>query len=329
MDKVLGIIAEYNPFHNGHLYHITESKKRTNCKYTISVMSGNFTQRGSISIVNKWSKAEMALKNGIDLVIELPVLYATSSAENFAEGSIKILNALNIVDYISFGCESSSINKLINIANILATEPFNYKKNLSSNLSNGISYPKARELALKEYLNNSSIDLNIISSPNNILAIEYLKALIKSQSSILPIGIPRYMSKHNETDFNNISNIASSTSIRNNIMKNSIENIKKFVPKNSYEILSQNFNSNTYIYDLNAFEQQILYNLRKMSTSDIANIPDVSEGLEFLIKKSANKCTNLNELITCIKSKRYTRNKNSKNFTIQSAWNNKKRHEYI
>ena len=122
MSKVLGIIAEYNPFHNGHLYHLETSKKLTDADYTVAIISGNFTQRGSTSIVDKWSKTKMALENGIDLVIELPVLYSISSAENFADGAIKILNSLGIVDYLSFGAETSDISILNNIANILCSD---------------------------------------------------------------------------------------------------------------------------------------------------------------------------------------------------------------
>ena len=122
MEKVLGIITEYNPFHNGHLYHLNESKKQTNCQYSICVMSGNFTQRGATSIIDKWSKAKTAIQNGIDLVIELPTLYSISSAENFAYGAIKILDSLNIVTDISFGTESNNIDLLNNIAHLLLTE---------------------------------------------------------------------------------------------------------------------------------------------------------------------------------------------------------------
>ena len=145
MDKVLGIIAEYNPFHNGHLYHLQQSKKALNISHSIAIISGNFTQRGSVSIINKWTKAEMALKNGIDLVIELPLLYSISSAENFAEGAIKILNSINLVDYISFGSECGDINKLTDIANILYDEPKEYKNLLSIELHKGLSFPKARD----------------------------------------------------------------------------------------------------------------------------------------------------------------------------------------
>ena len=131
MSNVLGIVAEYNPFHNGHLHHLIESKKITNSDYTIVVMSGKFTQRGEVAIVDKWSRAQMAIENGVDLVIELPTLYAISSAENFASGAIKILNSLGIVDFISFGSECNDISALEDIANVLAVEPPKYKTLLS------------------------------------------------------------------------------------------------------------------------------------------------------------------------------------------------------
>ena len=188
MSKVLGVIAEYNPFHNGHLYHLQKSKELTNADYTIAIISGNFTQRGSTSVIDKWAKTQMSLNNGIDLVIELPVLYSISSAENFADGAIKILSSLGIVDYLSFGSETSDIHLLNDISNILCDEPKDFKIALSEELKSGLSFPKARENALIKWFqlkdnisssklkNNNSTIRDILSSPNNILGIEYLKS---------------------------------------------------------------------------------------------------------------------------------------------------------
>ena len=131
---VLGIIAEYNPFHNGHLYHLLKSKEEAKADCTIAVMGGNFTQRGEVSVVDKWTKAEMAIANGVDIVIELPTLYSISSAENFADGAIKILNSLKVVDKISFGTETEDLSKLNIVANILSQEPKEYKDILSTEL---------------------------------------------------------------------------------------------------------------------------------------------------------------------------------------------------
>ena len=306
MGKVLGIIAEYNPFHNGHLYHLQNSIKTSGANYTVAVISGNFTQRGSTSLIDKWSKAQMALKNGIDLVIELPLLYSISSAENFAEGAIKILNSLNIVDSISFGTETNDIAILNNIANVLYKEPKDYKNLLSHELSKGISYPKARENALLMYLGDIRKYGNILSSPNNILGIEYLKALKKVRSNIMPITMKRIEVGYNELSYKN--NIASATAIRDIVKNNALDLLQNLVPQSTYNILMENIKVGHIVPDLSTFEKQIIYNLRKMSIQEIANLADVSEGLEHAIKNTANSCNSIVEFLNTIKSKRYTRN---------------------
>ena len=304
MGKVLGIICEYNPFHNGHLYHLEQSKKATGSNYVVAIMSGNFTQRGNTTIIDKWSRTEAALKCGIDLVIELPVLYATSSAENFADGAIHILDSLKVVDYLGFGSETSDINALSDIADILHKEPKIYKNILSDELKKGNSFPKARENALISYLDNNSKYSNILSSPNNILGIEYIKALKKYKSNIRPVSITRFEVGYN--DLNYSGNIASATAIRNIIKNGNFDIARRLLPPPSYEILMDNIKQGHIIPDLSVFERQIIYNLRKMSTEEIAELPDVTEGLEFSIKKVANSCNTIHEFLTLIKSKRYT-----------------------
>lgn len=307
MSKVLGVIAEYNPFHNGHLYHLQKSKELTNSDYTIAIISGNFTQRGSTSVIDKWAKTQMALNNGIDLVIELPVLYSISSAENFADGAIKILSSLGIVDYLSFGSETSDIHLLNDISNILCDEPEDFKIALSEELKSGLSFPKARENALIKYfelINNNSRIKDVLSSPNNILGIEYLKALHKYNSSIKPVCISRYEADYNSTTITN--NIASATAIRNLILSKDYNTIKNLIPASSYSTLINCLNEGHIVPSLSCFEKEIIYVLRKMDIEEIANLPDVSEGLEYTIKKAANSCNNLSEVINLVKSKRYT-----------------------
>ena len=304
MGKVLGIIAEYNPFHNGHLHHLQNSLKLTNADYTIAIITGNFTQRGSTSLIDKWSKAEIALKNGIDLVIELPLLYSISSAENFAEGAIKILSSLNVVDYLSFGAETDDIATLNVIADTLYREPKEYKNILSHELSKGLSYPKARENALLMYLQDIRRFANVLSTPNNILGIEYLKALKKFKSPIMPVAIKRFDVGYNDTTYT--ENIASATAIRNIVKNNSLDILKKVVPENSFSTILENIKIGHVLPDLSTFEKQIIYNLRSMSIEEIANLPDVSEGLEYAIKNAANSCNSIVEFLSIIKSKRYT-----------------------
>lgn len=312
MNKVLGIVCEYNPFHNGHLYHIIQSKKVTGADYTIAIMTGNFTQRGDVSIVDKWAKTEMALLGGVDLVIELPVLYSVSSAENFAEGAVKILNSLKIVDNISFGSETRDINLLDRIAEVLCNEPKEYKTLLSHELSKGISYPKARENALMMYLNDVRRFANVMSSPNNILGIEYLKALRKSKSNMLPVCVPRVGAGHNDTTYS--KHIANATTVRNFISSNQYEslNFKRLVPISTYSILTENIKKGHIINGLTNLEKEILYAFRKMSLEEIANLPDVSEGLEYKLKNAANSCNSLIEFFNIVSSKRYTKTRISR-----------------
>ena len=334
MEKVLGIIAEYNPFHNGHLYHLKESKKKCGATSAVAIVSGNFTQRGEPSIFDKWSKAKVALENGVDLVIELPLIYSISSAENFAEGAIKILDSLEVIDFLSFGAENADINMLSKIATVLYEEPKEYRDFLSAEIKSGISFPKARANALTSYLGGSDNIEKVISSPNNILAIEYLKALKKYESPIMPIAIARNGAFHNDIIASNVlhsNNVeipdtaipdeanatdytASSSAIRK-IIKNykmlgdskiELNEVKKLVPETCFDVLKQKIDSEQVVCGLSQFEQIIIYNLRKMKITEIAELADVSEGLEFAIKKAANSCNTLDSLINMVKSKRYT-----------------------
>ncbi len=307
MSNILGIVCEYNPFHNGHLYHLNESKKITSSDYSVAIISGNFTQRGEPSIVNKWLKTEMALKSGVDLVIELPVVYSISSAENFAHGAIKILDSLNIVDYLSFGSECGDISVLDDIVDVLIAEPKAYTTLLSHELSKGISFPKARENALMMYLGNIRRFANILSAPNNILGIEYLKALKKQNSMIRPIALKRKEANHNDNLFSPSSAFSSASAIRNICNSNDITQLQRVMPESSYDILEECLKKGNIVKSLSAFDKEILYMLRKMSTEEIAELPDVSEGLEYSLKKAATSCNSVVELLTLVDSKRYTK----------------------
>lgn len=246
----------------------------------------------------------MALSNGIDLVIELPVLYSISSAENFADGAIKILNSLGIVDCLSFGAEISDMNVLNRVADVLYSEPSEYKNILSHELKKGLSFPKARENALLMYLNDIRTYSGVLSSPNNTLGIEYLKALKKYKSNIKPFCVKRFEAEYNSNDFSN--DIASATAIRSLVKNKSFEIIKNLVPSDTYSVLIENVKNGHIIEDLSVFEKEVIYVLRKMSVEEIANLPDVSEGLEFAIKDAVNSCNSIVELLNIVKSKRYT-----------------------
>ena len=301
--NVLAIIAEYNPMHNGHVFQINEAKKIANADFVITCMGGNFTQRGNTSIVSKFEKTKMALLNGSDMVIELPTIYSVSSSENFAYGAIKILKELNFVTHISFGIEEENIQKLQDIAELLQNEPLGYCKILKEQLDLGVSYPEARAKAVSIYLNNIEYE-TIMQGSNNILAIEYLKQMKKQKANFVPIGIKRNKVSYNSTKI--IEDYASSSAIRKFIYNNELLQIKSVMPKSAYEILINNIKNGTYNIDLNNYSKIIIYKLRTMSLKQISNLPDVNEGIENLIKSSADKTNNISELIKLVKSKRYT-----------------------
>lgn len=305
MNGILGIVSEYNPFHNGHLRHLEISKQITKSDFTIAVMSGNFTQRGDVAMIDKWTRAEMALNSGVDLVIELPVVYAISSAENFADGAVKILNSLGIVDFLSFGSEIGEIAPINEVASILYKEPKELSSLINMQLKSGLSYPKARELALSQYFGSSKKYSEILSNPNNTLGVEYLKSLKKHKSAIRPLTIKREYSDYNSQTIQN--GIASATAIRTMIQNK--KSIKSVVPQQTYKLLSGQAKSGKLIQDLSIYEKEILYTFRRLTLNEIASLPDVTEGLENRIKSVVNSCNNLEELINGIKSKRYTRSR--------------------
>lgn len=233
--KTLGIIVEYNPFHNGHLYQIQTAKKITGADYVVVVMSGSFVQRGGPAIINKYNRTKMCLDNEVDLIIELPVCYAVASAEFFAKGAVSVLNNLGIIDFLCFGSEFDNLPVLEMIADLLAEEPPEYKSLLKYSLKAGLSFPKSRGKALCGYLLEknmiSSLDMvyyeNLLSSSNSILGIEYLKALKLFKSRITPLLIKRTGSGYHNPELD--SSFSSAAAIRNHLLE-----------ERSFTLLSQN-----------------------------------------------------------------------------------------
>ena len=232
---ITGIITEYNPFHKGHLYHLKCCKKDTNSSGIVCVMSGNFMQRGIPAIIDKWKRAEMAVKNGVDLVIELPLVYSISSAEHFAFGGISLLNSLGLIDYIYFGSEAGNIDILDSIAETLVKEPVQYKDFLKKHLDNGLPFHLSRSEALYEYLKNENIK-EILSNSNNILGIEYIKALKTLNSTIIPKTLKREGSSYNEEELN--KSFSSATSIRKHLKENSLDSLRDSLTNESFTILN-------------------------------------------------------------------------------------------
>lgn len=300
--NVLAVIAEYNPFHNGHLNHLKKSIDITNSEFVIALMSGNFVQRAEPAIIDKWARAEMALSAGCNLVIELPSIFAISAAEDFAFGAIKLLSDMKVVDFLSFGSKSGDIRKLETLADIFIEEPEDFMYYLDSNLKEGMAYSKAINEAIKSYLRSPEY-VEILNDPNNILAIEYIKQIKKQQFSVTAITVKRENSDHNSKE---ISDFASGTSIREAILNST--DISHAVPKTTFDIIESN-KSLINTLSNSAYESILFYKIRKMSIQELKDIKDVTEGIENRIKKAAYISASYDELIENIASKRYTNTK--------------------
>lgn len=302
--KVLGIVSEYNPLHLGHVYHIRASVEKTGATHTICVMSGNFVQRGEPSVVDKWARAKMALHAGIDLVLELPVAFACASAELFAYGAVRILHSTGIVDYLSFGSEQGELGSLWRIASILFDEPLEYKELLKKYLSEGFSFPVSREKALHSILRG--LPENIMSKSNNILAIEYLKALKSLKSSIQPVTVKRMGDSYLSTEMS--SSLSSATAIRMLLQKGgSVTDpiLLSNLPDYTVDILKNEIENQRGPVFPDAFSEIVLHKLRTMSPDTLRQIPDVTEGLENRLISCALQSGTLGDFIDKVATSRY------------------------
>lgn len=307
---VVGFITEYNPFHFGHKYHLEQSKKKTGANFTIAIMSGSFVQRGEPSLIDKWTKAKMAVDNGVDLVLELPFIYATQSAELFAYGGVKLMDSLNVVDYISFGSELGEIEPLYNIATILIEEPPYFRERLKSKLSKGASYAAARSDATIEYIKSISSDFQydykeILTNPNNILGIEYIKSLIKINSKIKPVTIKRSGSNYKDTNIG--QGFASATAIRYSIRNKNLSSIKDIVPKETYFYLKEFFDQHYNYNFLENYNQIFLYLLRTINKDILKQYMDIEQGLENRLVEFSHKYNDIRQIIDNTVTKRYPR----------------------
>ena len=291
------IIAEYNPFHKGHLYHINKTKEKTGDSSIIAIMSGNFTQRGEPAILDKVLRTKMALLNGVDMVLELPVEYATGSADVFAFGAIDIINKSNFIDTLSFGSESGDITAFSDLADVLNTEPEEFKTLLKMELGKGASYPVARALALSSYLNR---DISFLNNPNNILALEYPRALKRTESTVWPCTIQRVVSEYNSEEMT--GSISSASAIRKAFADKNIEEALSALPESCGEILIKELKS---IPDIDDYSPALHYILRTKSAEEISEYADITEGLENRIINNMGRKP-ISEIINIIKTKRYT-----------------------
>ncbi|HAN10378.1 MAG TPA: nucleotidyltransferase [Clostridiales bacterium] len=305
--KVLGIIVEYNPFHNGHLYHLQQSKQITGADHVVAIMSGDYTQRGEPACIDKFARTKMALSCGVDLVLELPTPFSSSSAEFFSYSTVKILDSINIITDLCFGAETNNLDLLSEIADTLINESDDFKTNIKNALSEGNSYPKSRNIALtKQFVNHISADNfnKIINSSNNILGIEYLKSLKKLHSSIKPHLTQRVLVNYDSETI--VENITSATNIRKITKEKNYETLKKVMPHSAYQVFMEEVAKNNGIRELNDFSDILQYKLKTTNTSKLTEIFGMNEGIENRLLKCANNNYYINNLISELKTKRYT-----------------------
>ena len=306
--KTAGIIAEYNPFHTGHEYQINYIKEKLRIDYAVIAMSGDFVQRGTPALFSKYVRAEMALQSGADLVLELPVSISSASAELFARGGVQLLDGLGVTDILCFGSECGDTDALMELAKILAEEPEDFQTALRRNLKNGMTFPKARSMALSAVFPESEKYQQLLSSPNNILGIEYCKAILRENSSISPVSIKREGNDYHENTLSE-NHFPSASAIRNAILdfnappigdssdtehfhcflsessETSIQNFafladmaKKFLPANSLELFLQAISGNRFLLE-NDLDTLYRYCLLQETEESLCTYLDMSHAL--------------------------------------------------
>ena len=316
--KTVGLITEYNPFHNGHAYHIEKAKMLTGADRVIVVMSGDFVQRGAPAVMPKHLRAESALLSGASLIIELPVCFATGSAEYFAQGAISLLNQLGCIDSICFGSECGDLHLLKEIAQLLADEPIEYQAALKQALKEGASFPAARQEALNIYSDKYS---EILASPNNILGIEYLKALAKIHSKMEPFTIKRIGAGYHDMDID--GQFSSATAIRSDIYQladvNSssesipLTHIQTQVPSSCHELMKKNYQTR---YPVKADDFSLLLKAKLLSETagSLSHYLDMSPELANRILRLRNDYLSFEQFCDLLKTKELTRSRISRSF---------------
>lgn len=298
--KIAGVITEYNPFHNGHKYQLNEIRKRTNADYIIVAMSGNFLQRGIPSITDKYTRTEMALTNGADIVLEIPAVYACNSAELFAKGGVDILASTGVVSTLCFGAETNNLDKLQTTSKILVEENQLFKTTLNLFLSKGESFPKARELTLTKLCGASFND--ILKTPNNILAIEYLKQI--HGKDIIPCLIQRKGEGYHSNEMN--SPLASASAIRNSLISGSDHTlISSTVPENVFDALMEFDKDYGFVFP-DEISHILHYKLLEYYNRGYTGFMDCNEELSNKIRKNIYKYKSFSDFCSILKSKNFT-----------------------
>lgn len=303
--KATGIVVEYNPFHNGHLYHAQQAKEVSGADVVIAVMSGQFLQRGEPAFADKWARTDMALSSGVDLVIELPYVYATAQASDFAKGAIALLDAIGCESFC-FGSEQGAIDPFMASYSLLTAHREVYEESIHEEVQTGISYPKALNNAYTK-LTGSKTGFADLTKPNNILGFHYIEAAKKSGSNILPLTIQRIAAGYHDPVDRKLT-IASATGIRKAFFEEgSMDELANFLPQASLERLDEFFAEYQTFGSWAQFYPMLRYSILRERPENLRRFSEVTEGIENLIYEAAKKEAGFSGFIQRIKSKRFTR----------------------
>jgi len=312
--STVGVVVEYNPLHNGHLYHLQQSKKITQAENIVAVMSGNFLQRGEPALADKWARTEMALRAGCDLVLELPVAYSSQPAQWFAYGAVSVLDASGVVDSLCFGSESGELASLQQLASLLTEEPERFATLLSELLKAGLPYPSAFSSAAETYLQERGMGEHAYSltQPNHTLGLHYLIALRKLNSSIVPYTLRREKSGYGQTDITD-AKIASATALRKLLLgeSGSLDQLAAYVPASTLAILRRETEAGRAPIHWDSFARPLFHELYRHAAAELAEFAEVSEGLEHRLRGILSELPEYSvaALLEALKTKRYTRTK--------------------
>ncbi|TYR82618.1 nucleotidyltransferase [Priestia megaterium] len=303
--QAVGIIVEYNPFHNGHAYHLEQAKKQTESDCVIAVMSGHFLQRGEPALVSKWSRTKMALDAGADLVIELPYSFSTQKADTFASGAVSILDQLE-VHSLCFGSEHGNIESFLDIIKLLEIHEQELSLQIQHEIKKGNSYPKAVSLALSHII-SEPVALNL-TQPNNILGLSYVKAIKKQLASIKPHTITRIQSHYHDEELSS-SSITSATSIRHALFQSSLDvnELANYMPQHVLTSLMDYKKTFGTFHTWEHYFPFLKYRLMTMSPASLQEIYEIEEGIEYRLLSSIKEATSFEDFINKVKTKRYTR----------------------
>lgn len=303
--KTVGIVAEYNPFHNGHAYHIQKAKEMTGADCAVVVMNGNFMQRGLPAFVDKYTRTKMALAGGADMVFELPVCFGLSSAEDFAFGSVALLNKLGFIDAICFGSETGNIDDLLPFARLFIEEPEEYRDMLTTLLREGYGFPAAREQAAMKFLQMP--EGNLLSMPNNLLGIEYIKALLRLSSDIKPFTISRMGAGYHDNAVSGKTEFSSATGIRGEYLKGNASILQTSIPKECRRFLEEAF---THYRPLspNDFSEILYYTLRE-HIGELNSYKDVSDDLADRMENLLSNFRTTEQFASLLHTKQYTKSR--------------------